>query len=112
MAEQRQLDEQLYSSSGSHVPYVEGLAAFLTKSIPIISSSMKLLFDRFSKTPNVIKSVDVVPIWHRNSLSVPYTESNVRNESNDNINDSWESLVEDTTLSYLMLLLFFIMFNN
>ncbi|OUM60033.1 hypothetical protein PIROE2DRAFT_14288 [Piromyces sp. E2] len=49
-----------------HVPYMDGLAAFLTKTIPIISSSMKLLFDRFSKTPNVIKSADVVSIGHRN----------------------------------------------
>ena len=110
MAEQRHLNEQLYSSSGSHVPYMEGLAVFLTKTIPIISSSMKLLFDRFSKTPNVIKSADVVPIGHRNSLSIPYTESSASNSSNENSNDSWESLV-DTTLSYLMLLLYFISFN-
>ena len=74
-AEQRQLNEQLYSSSGSHVPYIEGLAAFLTETIPIISSSMKLLFDRFSKTPNVIKSTDVVSIEHTNSPSVPNTGS-------------------------------------
>ncbi|OUM70529.1 hypothetical protein PIROE2DRAFT_1408, partial [Piromyces sp. E2] len=73
-AEQRHLNEQLYSSSGSHVPYMEGLAAFLTKTIPIISSSMKLLFDRF--------------------------RSDVRNSLNDNINDSWESLMV-TTLSNL-----------
>ena len=109
-AGQRQLNEQLYSSSGSHVPYVEGLAAFLTKTIPIISSSMKLLFDRFSKTPNVIKSADVVPIGQRNLSQVPYSGSNAINLSNENINDSRESLV-DTTLSYSMLLLFFISFN-
>ena len=60
--EQRHLNEQFYSSSSSHVPYMEGLAAFVTTITPIISSSMKLLFDRFSKTPIVIKSADVVPI--------------------------------------------------
>ncbi|OUM67529.1 hypothetical protein PIROE2DRAFT_5062 [Piromyces sp. E2] len=60
VAEQRHLNEQLYSSSGSHVPYMEDLATFLTKTIPIISSSMKLLFDR--------------------------DRSNVKN----NINDSWD----------------------
>ncbi|OUM65571.1 hypothetical protein PIROE2DRAFT_7413 [Piromyces sp. E2] len=109
-AEQRHLHEQLYSSSGSHVPYMEGLAAFLTKTIPIISSSMKLLYDRFSKTPNEIKSANVVSIGHRNLTLVPYTGSDVRNSLNDNINDSWESLVV-TTLSNLMLLLSFISFN-
>ena len=109
-AEQRHLNEQLYSSSGSHVPYMEGLAAFLTKITPIISSSMKLLFDRFSKTPTVIKSADVVPIWQRNFSTIPYTGSNASSSTNESINDSWESLV-DTTLSYLMLLLPFISFN-
>jgi len=78
-AEQRHLNhlnKQLYSSSGSHIPYIEGLAAFLTKITPIISSSMKLLFDRFSKTLTVIKSADVVPIWQRNFSTIPYTGSN------------------------------------
>ena len=95
---------------GSHVPYKEGLAAFLTKIIPIISSSMKLLFDRFNKTPTVIKSADVVLIWQRNFSTIPYTGSNASSSTNESINDSWESLV-DTTLSYLMLLLSFISFN-
>jgi len=99
-AEQRHLNEQLYCSSGSHVPYMEGLAAFLTKITPIISSSIKLLFDRFSKTPTVIKSADVVPIWQRNFSTIPYTGSNASSSTNESINDSWESLV-DTTLSYL-----------
>jgi len=109
-AEQRHLNKQLYSSSGSHVPYMEGLAAFLTKITPIISSSMKLLFDRFSKTPTVIKSADVVPIWQRNFSTIPYTGSNTSSSTNESINDSWESLV-NTTLSYQMLLLPFISFN-
>jgi len=104
------LNEQLYSSSGSHVPYKEGLAAFLTKITPLISSSMELLFNRFSKTPTVIKSADVVPIGQRNFSTIPYTGSNVSSSTNESINDSWESLV-DTTLSYLMLLLPFISFN-
>ncbi|OUM65190.1 hypothetical protein PIROE2DRAFT_7820 [Piromyces sp. E2] len=76
-AEQRHLNEQLYNSSG--------LATFLTITIPILSSTMKLLFDRFSKTPNVIKSADVVSTGHRNLILVPYTGSNVRNLLNDNI---------------------------
>jgi len=71
---------------------------------------MKLLFDRFSKTPTVIKSADVVPIWQRNFSTIPYTGSNASSSTNESINDSWESLV-DTTLSYLMLLLPFISFN-
>ncbi len=91
--ERRHLKEQLYGSSGSSVPYILSLAQFLTESMPIISSSMELLFDRFSKTPNVTRSVDVVPIRHRNN-HIPYTGSN----SAVNSLDSWESLV-DTTLS-------------
>ena len=87
-AEQRHLNEQLYSSSGSHVPYMEGLAAFLTKITPIISSSMKLLFDRFSKTPTVIKSADVVPIWQRNFSIIPHTGSYASSSMNESINDS------------------------
>jgi len=58
-----------------------GLVEFLTKSMLIISSSMELLFGRFSKTPIVTESVDVVPI--RNS-HIPYTGS----ETEDNGLDS------------------------
>ena len=57
-------------------------------------------FYRFSKTPTVIKSADVVPIWQRNFSTIPYTGSNASSSTNESINDSWESLV-DTTLSYL-----------
>jgi len=89
---------------------MEGLAAFLTKITPIISSSMKLLFDRFSKTHNVIKSADVVTIRQRNISTIPYIGSNASSSTNESIFDSWESLV-DTTLLYLMLLLPFISFN-
>jgi len=73
--------------------------------MPIISSSMELLFDRFSKTSIVTESVDVVPIRHRNS-HIPYSGS----ETVDNDLDSWESLVA-TTLSLLMLLLYFTLFE-
>jgi len=81
------------------------LAEFLTKSMPIISSSVELLFDRFSKTPIVTESIDVLPIRHRNS-HILYTGS----ESVDNGLDSWESLVA-TTLSLLMLLLYLTLFK-
>ncbi|OUM68236.1 hypothetical protein PIROE2DRAFT_4114 [Piromyces sp. E2] len=46
---------------GSHVPYMENLSAFLSKTIPIIR--------------------------HRNLTLVPYTRSDVKNSLNDNIND-------------------------
>jgi len=89
--EQKLLEELLYNLPfESSVPYMLGLAEFLTKSIPIISSSMELLFGRFSKTPIVTESVDVIPIRHRNS-HIPYTGS--------------------TTLSLLMLLLYFTLFG-
>ena len=57
--EQKLLEELLYSPPlESSVPYMLGLAEFLTKSMPLISSSMELLFGRFSKTPIVTESVD------------------------------------------------------
>ncbi|OUM60649.1 hypothetical protein PIROE2DRAFT_13554 [Piromyces sp. E2] len=79
--EQRHLKEQLCSYLGSHVPYIEGLAAFHTKTIPIINSSMKLLFDRFKKTSNVI---NVESIGHRNFKLVPYIGSGISNSLNEN----------------------------
>jgi len=103
--ERRRLKEQLYSSSGSSVPYILGLAESLTKSMPIISSSMELLFERFSKTSIVTESVEVVPIRHRNN-HIPYTGSNAV----ENSLDSWESLV-NTTLSLMLLLLYFTLFE-
>ena len=54
---------------------------------------------------SLTESVDVVPISHRNS-HIPYTGS----ETVDNGLDSWESLVA-TTLSLLMLLLYFTLFE-
>jgi len=74
--------------------------------MPFISSSMELLFGRFSKTPIAIGSVNVVPIRHRNS-HIPYTGS----ETVDNGLDSWESLVV-TTLSLLILFFYFKLFEH
>jgi len=76
----------------------------VNKSMPIISSFMELLFGRFSKTSIVTESVDIVLIRHRNS-HIPYTES----ETVDDDLGSWENLVA-TTLSLLMLLLYFKLF--
>ena len=74
--ERRRLNGLLYNTSESSVPYMFRLAEYLTNTIPIISSSMELLFGRFSKTSIVIKSVDVVLIRHRNN-SIPYTGSDI-----------------------------------
>jgi len=40
-----------------------------------------------STTPKVTESIEVVLIKQRNSLSDPYTGSNVRISSNESIND-------------------------
>jgi len=59
--EQRQLNELLFKGSSElPVSKIVGLMEFLTRAIPIISSSFKLLFDRYSKLPNLTKSVDVI----------------------------------------------------
>ena len=63
--EQRQLNELLFK--GLPVPKIVGLAEFLTSAIPIISSSFELLFDKYSKLPNVTKSVDVVLIRYNDN---------------------------------------------
>ena len=61
--EQRQLNELLFKgTSESPVLKIVGLVEFLTSVIPIISSSFELLFDRYSKIPNLTKSVDIVLI--------------------------------------------------
>jgi len=71
--EQRQLNELLFKgSSESPVPKIVGLAEFLTSdAIPIISSSFELLFDWYSKIPNLTKSVDVVLIRHNDNTGHP-----------------------------------------
>jgi len=73
-------------SSKSPVPKIEGLAELLTSAIPIISSSFELLFDRYSKLPNLTKSVDVVLIRHNNNTgsSSIYTKGESRPSSSIN----------------------------
>jgi len=57
--EQRQLNELLFKgSSASPVPKIVGLAEFLTSAIPILNILFELLFDRYSKLPNLTNSVD------------------------------------------------------
>jgi len=113
--EQRHLSEQLLKSSQrSTVPYIVGLSEYLANTIPIISSSLELLFERFSKNTFITKNADVIPIWQRNSTVrspvnshqytltnsiFPNTEPIVSNSTFDDLScDSGESLV-DTTLS-------------
>ena len=88
-----------------------GLAEFLTRAIPIISSSIELLFDRFSKIPNLTKSVDVIPISYNDNTGTSSISTKCESRPSSSINDeSGENLV-DTTLSILkMLLLGFIFF--
>ena len=110
--EQRQLNELLFKgSSESPVPKIVGLADFLTSTIPIISSSFELLFDRYCKIPNLTKSVDVLLIRHNNNTESSSISTKSESHPSSLINDeSGESLV-DTTLSILkMLLLSFIIF--
>ncbi|KAG4090121.1 hypothetical protein H8356DRAFT_1431505 [Neocallimastix lanati (nom. inval.)] len=89
--ERGHLSEQLLKSSlRSTVPYIVGLA----NTIPIISSSFELLFERFSKNTFITKSAVSKPI--------------VRNSIFEDLScDSGESLV-DTTRSILKMLLFFL----
>jgi len=110
--EQRQLNELFFKgSSESPVPKIVDLTEFLTSAIPIISSSFELLFDRYSKLPNLTKSVDVVLIRHNdNTISSSISMKGESRLSCSVNNESGESLV-DTTLSILkMLLLGFIIF--
>ncbi len=116
VGERRRLTELLIKSSAeSSVPYLVGLADFLTKSIPVISSSFKLLFDKYCKITT--RSVDVVPIRHRSNVINSNINNNIldtgpsnslTHSSLSNEDRLGESLV-DTTLSILkMLLLSFI----
>ncbi|KAG4087642.1 hypothetical protein H8356DRAFT_1433559 [Neocallimastix lanati (nom. inval.)] len=104
--EQRQLNELLFKgSSESPVPKIVGLAEFLTKVIPIISSSFELLFDRYSKVPNLTKSVDIVLIRHNDNTGSSSISTKGESLLIGSINDeSGESLV-DTTLSILKIFL-------
>jgi len=104
--EQRQLNELLFKgSSESPVSKIVGLAEFLTRAIPIISSSFELLFDRYCKIPNLSKSIDVVLIRHNDNTGSSSISTKDESCPSTSINDeSRESLV-DTTLSILKILL-------
>ena len=104
--EQRQLNELLFKgSSESPVPKILDLAEFLTSAIPIISNSFELLFDRYSKIPNLTKSVHVVLIRHNDNTGSSSISMKGESRLSSSINDeSGESLV-DTTLSILKMLL-------
>jgi len=92
-----------------------GLSEYLANTITIISCSFKLLFERFSKNTFITKSVDIVPIWQRNSaisspvnsyqytFTVLNTKPIVSNLIFDDLScGSSESLV-DTTLCFINL---------
>jgi len=98
--ELRQLNELLFKgSSKSPVPKIVDLAEFLTSAIPIISNSFELLFDRYSKIPNLTKSVDVVLIRHNDNTGSSSISAKGESRLSSSIKDeSGESLV-DTTLS-------------
>ncbi|KAG4108017.1 pyridoxal phosphate-dependent transferase [Neocallimastix lanati (nom. inval.)] len=104
--EQRQLNELLFKgSSESPVPKIVGLAEFLTRAMPIISSSFELLFDRYCKIPNLSKSVDVVLIRHNDNTGSSSISMKDESRPSNSINDEpGESLV-DTTLSIIKMLL-------
>jgi len=119
--EQRQLFKLLIEGvSESSVPYIVGFAEFLTNTIPIISSSFELLFDKYCKIPITTRSVDVVPIGHRHNIINSNINSVTPNTGSSNLqsislstdisnNDELRESLVDTTLSILkMLLLCFI----
>jgi len=104
-----------------------GLARYHAKTIPIISSSIELIFDRFTKKYFSTKSSNVIPIRLRNNIIksptiyisntntnslVKFTESIESNSFNENLSVlSGESLV-DRILSILrIVLLCFIILN-
>jgi len=81
--EQRHLNELLtQSSSESTVPYLVGLAEFLSKTMPIISSSFELLFDKYRLIQT--RSVDVVLIGHRSNVTYNSINDNVPNTRSPN----------------------------
>jgi len=55
--------KKIKGSSESPVPKIVGLAEFTTSAIPIISSSFDLLFNRYSKIPNITKKY-MQPHWY------------------------------------------------
>ena len=86
--EQRQLNELLFKNSSElPVPKIVGLAEFLTRAILIISSSFELLFDRYSKLPNLTKSVDVVLIRHNDNTGSSSISTKGESRPSCSIND-------------------------
>jgi hypothetical protein len=86
----KQLSEQLLNCLlKSIVPYIVELAKYLANTIPIISNSLKFLFERFSKNT-------FVPIWQRNSA-----ESSPVNSHQCTLTNSTEPLVSNSTFDDL-----------
>jgi len=84
----------------STISYIVRLVRYLAKSIPIISSSLELFFDRFSKKSFNTNNTKDLPIWLRNNTIrspiiyisdtytnslVPFTESIENNSLNENL---------------------------
>ena len=103
------------------------LAEYIANTIPIISSSLEIFFERFRKNTFITKSADVVPICQRNSTvrssvnshqytftnsTVPNTELLVSNSTFDDLScGSGECLVDTTLFILKMLLLCFIILD-
>ena len=94
-------------------------AKYLVNTIPIISSSLELLFERFSKNTFITKSV-VIPIWQSNNAvkssvnshqytftnnTAPITEPIVSNSTFDDLSCASGERLVDTSLSILKMLL-------
>ncbi|KAG4101829.1 hypothetical protein H8356DRAFT_1332174 [Neocallimastix lanati (nom. inval.)] len=70
LGERGHLSEQiLKSSQGSTVSCIVGLAEYLANTIPIISSSLESLFERYSKNTFITKKIE-----KNNSLSKFYND--------------------------------------
>jgi len=89
--EQRQLNELFFKGlSELPVSKIVGLAEFLTSAIPIISSSLELLFDRYSKIPNLTKSVYIVLVRHNDNPRSSSISTKGESRLSSSINDeSW-----------------------
>jgi len=87
---------------------IVGLAEFLnflTSVIPIISSSFELLIDRYSKLPNLTKSVNVALIRHNDNAGSSSISTKAESRLSSSINDESGKSSVDTTLSILKILL-------
>jgi len=66
--ERGHLSKQLLKSSqGSTISFIMGLAEYRTNTIPIINSSLELLFERFNKNTFITMSTDLVLICQKNN---------------------------------------------